>query len=955
MSNEKTQPIDFPSDWDPEKARRQVDEKDTAVDFVKDHVILGRYRVLRTLGRGGMGVVYLCRDEVSDIEVAVKTLPAELAKISFDLDMIRDNFRLIERLHHPNIAGIKTLERDTESGDCYLVLEYVEGTSVLKHRLKSGGWLTLDEAIPILHQVAAALDFGHAERVVHRDVKPENIMITSDGKVKVLDYGLAWRIQESIARLSQVAIPVSGTGPYMSPEQWKGQEQDGSSDQYSLAVVAYELLAGRPPFEGTNLEVLRNIVLNEEPGKPEDLDARTWAVLKKAMSKDKGDRFPSCAAFADALSHATERGGIPRLAMSKQVATMCGVLGVAAIAAIAVFKLGWFDRAQADPQVTPRMIPTLPSDLPVAATPLKYHALVIGISEYNAGNADHWDNLPNARGDADTIGNILQDTYGFEVTKLLDKKATKHAIIENLDRLGRISDQDAVLVYFAGHGYYEDHLREGYWIPTDAERPEGRNIPRDGWVWNSIINKIVGASVARHVLIIADSCYSGSLLRGGSELQDDRQFEWYRRAILTPSRYVITSGDTEPVMDGAAGHSVFAQQIIHFLQYPRREIFSASDLGHAIRDRVSEMTGQMPRAERLALPGDAGGEFVFVKSADTENLSALQSGFSDPPPEISDVLRTVTNRVVTREVLEDALLLTNEGATNSAAQLMSAMSGDGSDSDLAKQMAAYVAGKGRIEKSRHVHDIIDRIRLLREENEDGSDDPYVDYARPRVIACIGPDYDGGDVQAEGFAQMFRFGVSRELDGRDDVVSIERKNLDLILEEQGISAAGLTARQAGDELGKLLPASMLFTGEYMVMGTDRELVLQVIDTATGQTRYLDPISNPNGDLSSKYAAVAEEAVRAAQLLSPFKARIRESDGTGLIVGVGEFHGATLETRFDLIHQRPVDGDPANGQIPEKIGTATIASMGDIASTIDAAWTSDSPPEALYQVWAVEIVP
>ena len=187
----------------------------------------------------------------------------------------------------------------------------------------------------------------------------------------------------------------------------------------------------------------------------------------------------------------------------------------------------------------------------MAHDPLNYHALVIGISEYNMGNADHWDNLPNAKGDANAIGNVLEQEYGFEVTKLLDKKATKEAIIENLDRLGRISERDAVLIYFAGHGYYENHLREGYWIPSGAERPEGGKVPRDGWVWNSIINKIVGASVARHVLIIADSCYSGSLLRGGTELPEDRQYEWYRQAIRKPSRYVITSGDNEPVLDGS--------------------------------------------------------------------------------------------------------------------------------------------------------------------------------------------------------------------------------------------------------------------------------------------------------------------------------------------------------------------------------------------------------------------
>ena len=208
--------------------------------------VLNRYRIVGELGQGGMGVVYKCFDEVGGIEVALKALPPELSHNTVEMEEVRENFRLVEHLHHPNLAAVKTLERDAGTGDYYLILELAEGLDLRRWRKQKGGQAPLEEVLPILRQVAEALDYAHSRKVIHRDIKPANVMIAPDGAIKVLDFGLAAQIQNSLSRVSQVKYGTSGTGPYMAPEQWRGQHQDGASDQYALAVLAYELV-GRAP------------------------------------------------------------------------------------------------------------------------------------------------------------------------------------------------------------------------------------------------------------------------------------------------------------------------------------------------------------------------------------------------------------------------------------------------------------------------------------------------------------------------------------------------------------------------------------------------------------------------------------------------------------------------------------------------------------------------------------
>ncbi len=240
--------------------------------------------------------------------------------------------------------------------------------------------------------------------------------------------------------------------------------------------------------------------------------------------------------------------------------------------------------------------------------PLEYHALVIGVSDY-AGTG--WPQLGTARADAEAIGAVLRQRYGFKVEELLDQQASRGNILRALDQLMKLTNDDALLIYFAGHGFYDKQMGEGYWIPHGAQRARMDQPAKEDWLWNSSISRVLDASPARHVLLVADTCYGGSLFRG--EGDPGKSGQWYRRAMEVPSRYLITSGNLEPVLDSGIRHSVFAREILNVLQYGEQDLFSASDIAVSIRDKVSELTGQLVRMGPLTSPAHAGGEFIFVR------------------------------------------------------------------------------------------------------------------------------------------------------------------------------------------------------------------------------------------------------------------------------------------------------------------------------------------------------
>lgn len=262
---------------------------------------------------------------------------------------------------------------------------------------------------------------------------------------------------------------------------------------------------------------------------------------------------------------------------------------------------------------------------------LNYHALVIGIGDYSGTG---WPQLGTARADAEEIGNVLSERYGFQVTKLTDRQATRGNILRALDQLMQLTPNDALLIYFAGHGSYDDSMGEGYWIPHGAQRSRMGLPAKEDWLWNSSISRILQASPARHILLVADTCYGGALFRG--EEDPEKSAHWYRRAMAVPSRYLITSGNLEPVLDSGIRHSVFAQELLNYLQYADRDVFSASDIAVAIREKVSRLTGQLVRMGPLPSPAHAGGEFVFIRSG---TAFAQQDTNPEPAPAVAASFR----------------------------------------------------------------------------------------------------------------------------------------------------------------------------------------------------------------------------------------------------------------------------------------------------------------------------
>jgi formylglycine-generating enzyme required for sulfatase activity/serine/threonine protein kinase len=245
-------------------------------------ILSGRYRIIRQIGSGGMGTVYLARDVELDIDVAVKVLPMLLANNKRAIDNLRKEAKTALKLSHHNIVRLHTFQSDEAIK--YLVMEYVDGGS-LEEKISESGTLSVDQMLKIFTQVAAGLDYAHSQNVLHRDIKPANIMLTKDGTAKLADFGIAREMHDSYTRVT--GKETSGTLLYMAPEQFRGGEPDHRSDIYSLAASIYESLSGKPPFWRGSIEYQ---IINESPKPLNTLNDRQNTALLKALSKEPDNR-----------------------------------------------------------------------------------------------------------------------------------------------------------------------------------------------------------------------------------------------------------------------------------------------------------------------------------------------------------------------------------------------------------------------------------------------------------------------------------------------------------------------------------------------------------------------------------------------------------------------------------------------------------------------------------------
>src|SRR5262249_30973613 len=262
---------------------------------------LGPYEIQSTIGAGGMGEVYRARDTKLNRDVALKILPAEFALDAERLARFKREAQVLASLDHPNIGAIYGFE-DSE-GVHALVLQLVEGPT-LTDRIAHGA-IPLDEALPIARQIAEALEAAHEKGVIHRDLKPANIKLTADGKVKVLDFGLAKLIERQASTSALTMSPtlsvqatyagvILGTAAYMSPEQARGKPVDRRTDIWAFGCVLFEMLAGRPSFAGEDVVQVLGAVVHTEPIWTVLPDATPPAVrmtLRRCLEKDPKRRI----------------------------------------------------------------------------------------------------------------------------------------------------------------------------------------------------------------------------------------------------------------------------------------------------------------------------------------------------------------------------------------------------------------------------------------------------------------------------------------------------------------------------------------------------------------------------------------------------------------------------------------------------------------------------------------
>lgn len=284
---------------------------------------VGHLEIRGLLGEGAIGRVYRAFDPVTGREVAVKRVRETLSRDENVMKRFRREAETVERLTHPNLVRVHDVGSD------HMVLDLVEGES-LGERLERDGTLPPEEAVALLQQMAEALDYIHARGIVHRDVKPSNVLVLPDGTVKITDFGIAHLSWAPITRTGELI----GSPAYMAPEQIALGDVEPASDVYALGVVAYQCLTGERPFNGKSVgALLRSVVYDTPPAATErnpSLPGRVDAVLARALAKDPDERFACARDFVAALKDSLETAGLPLRARAA-AAWLCSA-GVALLA-----------------------------------------------------------------------------------------------------------------------------------------------------------------------------------------------------------------------------------------------------------------------------------------------------------------------------------------------------------------------------------------------------------------------------------------------------------------------------------------------------------------------------------------------------------------------------------------------------------------------------------------------
>ncbi|WP_435975105.1 protein kinase domain-containing protein [Streptomyces sp. Qhu_M48] len=295
----------------------------------------GRYQLRDLLGEGGMASVYLAYDSALDRQVAIKTLHTELGREQSFRERFRREAQAVAKLSHTNIVSVFDTGEDNLDGSVmpYIVMEYVEGQplgSVLAADIQQYGAMPADKALRVTSDVLAALEVSHEMGLVHRDIKPGNVMTTKRGVVKVMDFGIARAMQSGVTSMTQTGMVV-GTPQYLSPEQALGRPVDARSDLYSVGIMLFQLLTGRLPFDADSPLAIAYAHVQEEPVAPSSVNRSVTpamdALVARALRKNPNERFPSAAAMRDECLRVLSAGqtGAPVIIQGGPVSSGAGV------------------------------------------------------------------------------------------------------------------------------------------------------------------------------------------------------------------------------------------------------------------------------------------------------------------------------------------------------------------------------------------------------------------------------------------------------------------------------------------------------------------------------------------------------------------------------------------------------------------------------------------------------
>ncbi|WFB08526.1 protein kinase [Streptomyces sp. LX-29] len=279
----------------------------------------GRYQLQDLLGEGGMASVHLAYDTALDRQVAIKTLHTELGREASFRERFRREAQAVAKLSHTNIVSVFDTGEDEIDGALmpYIIMEYVEGKplrAVLDEDVRQYGAMPTDKALKITGDVLAALEVSHEMGLVHRDIKPGNVMMTKRGVVKVMDFGIARAMQSGVTSMTQTGMVV-GTPQYLSPEQALGRGVDARSDLYSVGIMLFELLTGRLPFDADSPLAIAYAHVQEEPVAPstinQSIPPAVDALIARVLKKNPNERFPTAEAMRDECARVGQTGASP--------------------------------------------------------------------------------------------------------------------------------------------------------------------------------------------------------------------------------------------------------------------------------------------------------------------------------------------------------------------------------------------------------------------------------------------------------------------------------------------------------------------------------------------------------------------------------------------------------------------------------------------------------------------